>query len=198
MRRVLIVIGGCDRRWSVLIVAAVMGYAYLNLNSIIAANRERLLARASDAIGRPVEAAEIKASLGRGVSIEMTGVRLDDDPTFSQLPFVQADEVFLKVELIPLLFKEIKVTELVLSQPQIRIIRSPSGTMNVSTIARKGGGERNPIVTSPQGAGSAAASGSSSAGGQTGGGAGRPATSRPSRSRTDKSPISIASPAARR
>ena len=79
MRGVLIVIGGVIGM-IVLIVAGVIGYAYLNLNSIIAANRERLLARASDAIGRPVEAAEIKASLGRGVSIEITGVKLDDDP----------------------------------------------------------------------------------------------------------------------
>lgn len=169
MRGVLIVIGGVIGM-IVLIVAGVIGYAYLNLNSIIAANRERLLARASDAIGRPVEAAEIKASLGRGVSIEITGVKLDDDPDFSQLPFVQADKVFLKVEFIPLLFKEIKVTELVLSQPQIRIIRNPAGTMNVSTMARKGGGERNHDRHKSGGGWFGGGLGSSSAGGETGGG----------------------------
>jgi uncharacterized protein involved in outer membrane biogenesis len=68
----------------------------------------------------------------------VTGVKLADDAAFSQLPFVQADDVFLKVEHIPLLRKEIKVTELVLRQPQIRIIRGASGAMNVSTIAKKG------------------------------------------------------------
>ncbi len=98
-----------------------------------------MLARASDAIGRPLEADEIKASLGRGVAIEITGVKLADDPAFSQLPFVQADEVLLKVEFLPLLSKELKVTELVLRQPQIRIIRSTAGAMNVSTIAKKSG-----------------------------------------------------------
>ena len=169
MRRALIVIGGVIGV-IVLIVAGVIGYAYLNLNSIIAANRERLLARASDAIGRPVQAAEIKASLGRGVSVEITGVKLDDDPDFSQLPFVQADRVFLKVEFIPLLFKEIKVTELVLSQPQIRIIRNPAGTMNVSTIARKGGGERNHNRHKSGGGWFGGGLGSSRAGGETEGG----------------------------
>ena len=195
MRGVLIVIGGVIGM-IVLIVAGVIGYAYLNLNSIIAANRERLLARASDAIGRPVEAAEIKASLGRGVSIEITGVKLDDDPNFSQLPFVQADKVFLKVEFIPLLFKEIKVTELVLSQPQIRIIRNPAGTMNVSTMARKGAARGITIVTSPEEAGSAAAWDRAVPAAKRGA-AGSICTSRPLRSRTVKSPISTRSPAPR-
>src|ERR1700730_16677091 len=113
MRR-LILIAGVAIGVAILIVVAVVGYAYLNLNSCIAPNGARLLERASAAVGRPIQANELKASLGRGVAIEVTGVKLADDATFSQLPFVQADDVFLKVELIPLLHKEIKVTELVL------------------------------------------------------------------------------------
>src|ERR1700682_594340 len=137
MRR-LILIAGISIGVAILIVVAVVGYAYLNLNSIIASNRARWLARASAAVGRPIQADQLKASLGRGVAIEVTGVKLADDAAFSQLPFVQADDVFLKVDLFPLLHKEIKVTELVLRQPQIRIIRGASGAMNVSTIAKKG------------------------------------------------------------
>ncbi len=137
MRKFLLIAGGVIGA-AILIVAAVVGYAYLNLNSIIAANRGRLLARASAAVGRPLEAGEIKASLGRGIAIEVTGVKLADDTAFSQLPFVQADDVLLKVELLPLLHKEIKLTELLLKQPQIRIIRTASGAMNLSTLAKKG------------------------------------------------------------
>lgn len=143
MRKVLLVAGGVIGV-IVLIVVGLVGYAYFNLNSIIASQRARLLARVSDAVGRPIEANEIKASLGRGVAIEITGVKLADDPTFSQLPFVQAADVFLKVEFVPLLSKELKVTELVLRQPQIRIIRSAAGVMNVSTIAKKSGAEKLP------------------------------------------------------
>ena len=140
MRRVLLTAGGVIGV-IILIVAGVVGYAYFNLNSIIASNRARLLSRVSAAVGRPIEAAELKASLGRGIAIKIAGVKLADDPAFSQLPFVQADEVFLKVEFVPLLHKEIKITELVLRQPQIRIIRNPAGAINVSTIAKKGGAE---------------------------------------------------------
>lgn len=136
MRRILFAIGGVIGVLA-LIAAGVIGYAYFNLNSIIEANRERLLARVSDAIGRPVEAAGIKASMGRGIAIEVTGVKIADDDAFSQLPFLQADEVLLKVEFFPLLYRDIEVTELVLSQPQIRIIRDETGVLNVSTIAKR-------------------------------------------------------------
>jgi len=138
MRKVLLVAGGVIGV-IVLIVVGLVGYAYFNLNSIIASQRGRLLARVSDAVGRPIEADEIKASLRRGIAIEITGIKLADDPAFSQLPFVQADDVLLKVEFLPLLSKELKVTELILRQPQIRIIRSTAGAMNVSTIAKKSG-----------------------------------------------------------
>jgi uncharacterized protein involved in outer membrane biogenesis len=135
MRRLLLVAGAVIGL-AILIGAAVVGYAFLNLNSIIAANRARLLDRATAAVGRPLEVAEIKASLGWGTAIDVTGVQLANDAAFSQLPFVQADEVLLKVELLPLLRKEIKVTELILRRPQIRIIRSASGAINASTIAK--------------------------------------------------------------
>src|SRR5271155_2911246 len=136
MRRVLLAIGGAIGVIA-LIAACIVGYAYFNLNSIIEANRARLLARLSDAIGRPVEAAGIKASFGRGISIEVTGVKIDDDEAFSQLPFVEANEVFLKVEFFPLLYRDLEVTDLILSQPQIRIIRDEAGALNVSTVAKK-------------------------------------------------------------
>jgi len=136
MRRLLMIAGGVIGVF-ILIVAALVGYAYLNLNSIIAANRAGILERASAALGRSITADEIKASLGWGASIEVTGVKLADDDTFPQLPFVQADNVFAKVEFIPLLFKEIRVTELILRQPQIRIIRNAEGAMNVSSLAKK-------------------------------------------------------------
>lgn len=143
MRKVLLAAGGVIGV-ILLILVVLIGYAYFNLNSIIASQRTRLLARVSDAVGRPLEANEIKASLGRGVAIEITGVKLADDPAFSQLPFVQADEVLLKVEFFPLLSKELKVTELVLRQPQIRIIRGAAGAMNLSTIAKKSGEKKQP------------------------------------------------------
>ena len=55
MRRFLLTAGGVIGV-IILIAVGLIGYAYFNLNSIIASQRGRLLARVSDAVGRPIEA----------------------------------------------------------------------------------------------------------------------------------------------
>ncbi len=121
----------------ILVVFGVLFYAYLNLNSIIADNRERLLTAVSNALGRDVQAGEIKATLGWGVSADVTSVRVADDPAVSDQPFVEADNVFARLSLLPLLSKHIDVSEVVLEKPVIRVIQSADGKLNVSTIGKK-------------------------------------------------------------
>lgn len=135
----------------VLVIAAVFGYAVLNLNSIIAAQRGRILASASDALGREVDVGSITASLGWGVAIDLKEVKISDDPAFSPEPFVQADNVYLKVDLIPLLAKHLHVSELILAQPEVRIIRDRAGALNVGTIGKKGSSSAQPgVAAAPQ------------------------------------------------
>jgi uncharacterized protein involved in outer membrane biogenesis len=136
MRRAL-TIGIVVVGFVILAVFGVLFYAYLNLNSIIADNRERLLTAVSNALGRDVQAGEIKATLGWGVSADVTGVKVADDPAISDQPFVEADNVFAKLNLLPLLSKHIDVTEVVLEKPIIRVIQTADGKLNVSTIGRK-------------------------------------------------------------
>ncbi len=119
------------------ILAALLFYAALNLDSIIAANRDRILKIASDSVGRPVEAQEIKAHVGWGVMVDVSSVKIADDPAFSQLPFLQANDVYLQVEFLPLLAKSVKVSSLILDSPQVRLIRNRSGVLNASTLAKK-------------------------------------------------------------
>jgi AsmA protein len=138
MRRLLAIIGGIVGV-IVLAIIAIVIYAYFNLNSIIASNRGYILSRASDALGRPVEIQDIKAAIGWGVKMDVEGVKVADNPAFSQSPFLQASDVFVNVELLPLLSHSLKVTSLVVSQPQLRIIRDRTGTLNIATIGAKGG-----------------------------------------------------------
>ena len=56
----------------VIAVAAVFIYAARNLNSIIAERQPILLQKVSDSLGRKVEVASIKASLGWGLVAELT------------------------------------------------------------------------------------------------------------------------------
>ncbi len=136
MRRYLIV-GGAVLGALLLVVIALLFYAASNLDSIIERNREYILTQASNALGRPVQVREIKASIGWGVMMDLAGVKVGDDPRFSQRDFLTADDVYAKVEFLPLLASELRANELVIKKPKVRIIRSKDGVLNVSTIGAK-------------------------------------------------------------
>jgi hypothetical protein len=142
-RNELILIAGGVIGALILVVLGLVLYAVLNLNSIIVANRARILTMAGDSLGRAVEAQEIKAHVGWGVMVDVSGVKVADDPAFSQLPFLQANDVYVQVEFVPLLSRSIKVTSLIVSAAHVRIIRNHAGALNVSTISKKPGQEKN-------------------------------------------------------
>jgi AsmA-like C-terminal region/AsmA family len=121
----------------VLGVFGVLLYAYLNLNSIIADNQGRVLLALSNKLGRDVQAGEIKASLGWGVSADISDLKVADDPAMSQQPFIEADTVAVKLNLVPLLSKRLDVTEVILEKPVIHIVQAADGKLNVTTIGRR-------------------------------------------------------------
>ncbi len=128
----------------VIVIAAVLIYAARNLNSIIAERQPELLQKVSDALGRKVEVGSIKASLGWGLVAELTELKIDDDPSLSDRPFVEASEASAKVELLPLLSRRIHVSQVTVKNPVVRIIRTERGELNVSTIGKKSAAEKEP------------------------------------------------------
>jgi len=132
--RKVVLIAGVTIGVVVLIAAALIAYAYFNLSSIVARNETRILARVSDEFGRRVEVGKIQAQAGWGVSVEVSGLTIADDPAFSAKPFLAASEVSVDVEFFPLLSGEAKVTKLDLSKPDIRIVMNAKGELNLSTI----------------------------------------------------------------
>jgi len=128
----------------ILALIGLFTYAARNLNSIIEANQALLLAKASDALGRQVQAQQITASLGWGIGLSVKSVQVADDPRFSQLPFVQVGEVSCKVALIPLLARRLDITRLTLEQPIVRVIRDSNGELNVSSLGKKGKEQASP------------------------------------------------------
>src|SRR5271156_288601 len=136
MRRV-IVIAAAIVGAVVIFAGAILFYAATNLNSIIAERRQTVLDKVSRALGRQVHADYIKVSLGWGILADVTGVQVADDPDISNKPFIEASNVYARLELIPLLARRIEVTEVVLDKPVIRIVQTRDGTFNLSTLGRK-------------------------------------------------------------
>ena len=136
MRRI-IVIAAAVVGAVVIFLGAILFYAAVNLNSIIAERRQNILDKVSTSLGRNVHADDIKVRLGWGILADVTGVRVADDPDISKKPFIEASDVYTRLQLMPLLARRIEVTEVVLDKPVIRIVQTRDGTLNVSTLGRK-------------------------------------------------------------
>jgi len=123
----------------VLIAAGLAAYAYFNLSALVARNQDRILARVSGALGRQVAVGKIQAQVGWGVSVDVSGLTIADDPAFSSKPFLAAGDVKVHVEFLPLLAGEARVSSLELSKPDIRLVMNANGDLNVESIGANPG-----------------------------------------------------------
>ena len=90
--------------------------------------------KASDALGRKVSLGNLSLSLFTG-SVGIDDVSISDDPKFSSSPFLTAKSVKVGVELIPLIFsQQLNVTEITVVDPQVTMLKDPSGRWNFSSI----------------------------------------------------------------
>ncbi len=135
--RKAILIAGVAIGVLILVVAALVFYCVENLDSIVAENRSYVVGRVSDSLGRSVAVSDIKVSVGWGVMVDLSHVTVGDDPAVSQHPFIEANDIYAKVMLLPLLSRRLRVTELILDSPAVHIIRTESGRYNFSTLGRK-------------------------------------------------------------
>lgn len=92
----------------------------------------------SNALGRKVEIGNIGLSIIFG-SVDVDDVVIADDPAFSHAPFLQAKEVKAGVALMPLIFsRKLAVSSFTVTEPQVSILRSPSGKWNFSSLGAPG------------------------------------------------------------
>jgi AsmA protein len=92
----------------------------------------------STALGRKVEIGNIGLSiLSGGVTVD--NVVIADDAAFSSTPFLQAKALTAGVALLPLIFaKRLEVRSFTVTDPQVSLLRSPSGKWNFSSLGQSG------------------------------------------------------------
>jgi AsmA protein len=90
--------------------------------------------KASEALGRKVQLGNLSLSLLTG-SVGIDDVSVSDDPKFNSGPFLTAKTVKVGVEMIPLIFsQQLNVTEITVVNPQVMMLKDPSGRWNFSSI----------------------------------------------------------------
>src|SRR5580704_324550 len=115
-RLVLIAVGAVV---ALLIIVAVSIPLFLNADSF----RTKIQSTLSQSLGRKVTIGKLDLSvLSGGLVAENTVIA--DDPRFSNQPFVQADSVKIRVEMLPLLFrKELVIQGFSMDSPKIQLLR---------------------------------------------------------------------------
>jgi AsmA protein len=131
MKKVLIIVG---------IVIVVLILIVVALPFVVDANRFKptLETDMTTALGRKVEIGNISLSiLSGGVTVD--NVVIADDPAFSNTPFLQAKKLTAGVALMPLIFsKKLEVSSFTVTDPQVSLLRSSSGTWNFSSMGTTG------------------------------------------------------------
>ena len=128
--------GGAILAATIIVASALV----LNLNSLIARNKDYLIGQAEQALGRKITVGDVEATLWSGIGVRLANFALADDPTYGSEDFVRARDLQVNFKLWPLLRREVKVKRLILHDPVVRVIRSTTGEFNFSTI---GGRERD-------------------------------------------------------
>src|SRR5882762_4118678 len=123
MKIVLIVVG-------VLVVIVLVAPFLIPVNQL----RPTIEEKASAALGRKVQLGNISLSLLSG-SLSAENLSIGDDPKFSPSPFLTAKSLDVGVEVMPLIFsKQLNVTDIVIDEPQVTLLRDAKGDWNYSTI----------------------------------------------------------------
>ena len=114
----------------VIIAVLVITPFFVNADSF----RPMIQAKISAAIGRQVNLGHLGFSLLSG-SLVAKDIAISDDPAFSTAPFLQAHELYIGVQVMPLLLHhQIRVTRVIVDSPSIQIIHAASGKWNFSSL----------------------------------------------------------------
>jgi len=125
---------------AVLIILVIALPFLVNVNSF----RPQIESRLTAALGREVKVGNLSLSLLSG-GVRADDLTIADDPKFSPAPFIKAKSLQVGVELIPLIFsKQLNVTEIVIDQPEIALLRNQAGVWNFSSLG--GGTEKKPAA----------------------------------------------------
>jgi AsmA protein len=130
------------RKWwivagAIVIVTIVVAVAaLLNINSLIARNKEYLIGQAEQALGRKIKVGDVEATLWSGLGVRLSNFAMTDDPAYGTEDFIRARDLQVNLKFWPLLRKDVQVKRVILHDPVMLVIRNTSGAFNFSTIGK--------------------------------------------------------------
>ena len=116
-------------------LAGVLGLALLNVNFLVQRNKEFLIGRAEQALGRKISVDHIEVTFWP-VGARLANLALGDDPVFSTEDFLRAKALRVELRLLPLFIGQLRPKKMDLESPIITIVRDAQGRYNFGSRAR--------------------------------------------------------------
>ncbi|HZR31307.1 MAG TPA: AsmA family protein [Terriglobales bacterium] len=139
-KKIVMIVGGV---LALILVAAVALPFLIDVDRF----RPTIETQLANALGRQVRIGHLRLSLLRG-DVSADQISIADDPAFGNAPFVEAQSLGVGIELVPLITsRAVHVRSLTLKQPQVRLLRSASGTWNFSTLGHAPAKPASPAST---------------------------------------------------
>jgi len=129
----------------VVVIALALLPQFLDVNHY----RPLIQAELQNRLGRPVSLGNIKASF-LPPSLIVKDVVIGEDPRFGAGPFAKAQELDVRVALIPLLRKDLQMRSLRLISPDVELIKDRSGRWNYASLGSTQGPPQPPNGAAPQ------------------------------------------------
>ena len=134
--------GGNRRRLSIFLggLALLIILFLVLLPSLINLERYRgiIAEQVGKALGRRVSVGAIRLTLLTGLGAEMAEVQIAEDPLFGDHPFITANTLKVRVKLLPLFQRRVEITQVLLEEPKMFLIRDRQGRWNYQGIFERG------------------------------------------------------------
>lgn len=117
-----------------LALTGVLILAALNVNFLVRRNKDYLLGRLAQTLGRTVSADKIEVMF-KPFGALLENFAIADDPAFSAGDFFRAKDTQVELRLLPLLIGQLRLKTIVLESPLITIVRDTSGRYNFESPA---------------------------------------------------------------
>jgi len=110
-------------------LAGVLCLTLLNVNFLVRRNKDVLVARAEQALGRKIAVDQIEVTFWP-VGARLVNLVLADDPAFSNEDFLRAKALRVELRLLPLFIGQFRPKRMDLESPIISVIRDAQGRYN--------------------------------------------------------------------
>ncbi len=129
MKKIIIIVLGVV---FALLACAVAAPFVINLNKY----KGKIIEIAKPYLPRDFDFGSVELTIMQGLGMEIRDLRIGENPEFGQGDFLKLERLHVRLQVLPLLKKQIQVKELTLDKPTVRLIKNSRGEFNFQDLTQ--------------------------------------------------------------